>query len=140
MKPKITDQIRSTLQRIINALGFDIYRLRRVELGGLIYEAIKPKATFAPWCMDTAFQEIFKAIQNHTHVDKYRCYELWSLVEQSQKANVGALIEVGVWRGGSGAVIAQQAKNAGISEPVYLCDTFSGVVKASEKDVLVTPV
>jgi len=44
------------------------------------------------------------------------------------------LIEVGVWRGGTGALIAKQAKLNDIKGKVYLCDTFTGVVKAGEKD------
>jgi O-methyltransferase len=62
-----------------------------------------------------------------------RCYDLWSLVGESAKL-AGCLIEVGVWRGGTGALIAKKAMLCGIAEPVYLCDTFTGVVKASFHD------
>ncbi len=73
-------------------------------------------------------------IQQHTLVDKLRCYELWQLVEQSSKLEKGCLIEIGVWRGGTGALIAKKAKSCGINNKIYLCDTFTGVVKASQKD------
>ncbi|MCU1336545.1 MAG: tylF 1 [Bryobacterales bacterium] len=43
-------------------------------------------------------------------------------------------MEVGVWRGGSGALMAKKALLAGIADPVYLCDTFEGVVKAGSHD------
>ena len=66
-------------------------------------------------------------------VDRYRAYELWDLVSQSAKVD-GALIEIGVWRGGTGALIAKQAALSGIVDTVYLCDTFQGVVKASDRD------
>ncbi len=66
-------------------------------------------------------------------VDLYRCWELWSLVAQSVKT-AGAILEVGVWRGGTGSLLAKKAKLCGISEPVYLCDTFEGVVKAGAND------
>ncbi|GAB4500577.1 MAG: hypothetical protein Fur0035_01170 [Anaerolineales bacterium] len=130
MKPS-SKQLKDSLRQMINRLGIDIYRTKATELGGFIYEPVKPlSATYAPWAMDKDFQQIYAAVQDHTFVDKYRCYELWTLVEQSGKLDGGALIEIGVWRGGSGAVIARQAKNAGISDLVYLCDTFTGVVKA----------
>lgn len=117
-------------------MGVDIYRTKGVTLGGFTYEPVKPiSATYAPWNMDRIFQDIYEAVQGFTFVDKYRCYELWTLVEQSQKLGSGALIEVGVWRGGSGAIIAKKAQTIGIPDPVYLCDTFSGVVKASINDV-----
>ena len=67
-------------------------------------------------------------------MDKYRCYDLWSLVAEASKLKKGSLIEVGVWRGGSGALIAKKAKSMGINKNVYLCDTFTGVVKTGIKD------
>lgn len=130
-----SDRLKNTLRRMINTLGVDIYRTKRVTLAGLTYEPVKPPATFAPWSMDRSFQEIYTAVKDYTFVDKYRCYELWTLVEQSRKLSSGALIEIGVWRGGSGAIIAKKAKSVGIPDPVYLCDTFSGVVKAGTEDV-----
>jgi len=63
----------------------------------------------------------------------FRCYELWFLVEQVQNLE-GSLIEIGVWRGGTGALIAKKANLCGIMAPVYLCDTFTGVVKAGDQD------
>lgn len=80
------------------------------------------------------FQEALASIKGYTIVDKYRCFELWKLIEQSAKLISGSIIEIGVWRGGTGALIAKQAKNCGIRDRVFLCDTFTGVVKANEKD------
>jgi len=31
-------------------------------------------------------------------------------------------------------LIATHAKNCGIADPIYLCDTFTGVVKSSTED------
>jgi O-methyltransferase len=39
-----------------------------------------------------------------------------------------------VWRGGTAALIATQARNLGLRDKVYACDTFSGVVKAGDED------
>jgi O-methyltransferase len=129
-------RLKDKARKIVNFLGIDIYRTEEVTLGGFVYEPVRPlTATYAPWKMDRPFQEIYAAVQGSTYVDKYRCFELWTLVEQSRKLRGGALIEVGVWRGGSGALIAHKAKNVGIKEPVYLCDTFSGVVKAGTEDL-----
>jgi hypothetical protein len=100
------------------------------------YEDILPSATYAPWLANEEFNKTFDIIRDYSLVDKYRCYELWSLIKQVSKLQTGALIEIGVWRGGTGALIAKQAAENGIKEMVYLCDTFSGVVKASEKDTI----
>ena len=99
------------------------------------YEGIIPSATYAPWKEDSVFLNTYKIIRSHTLVNKLQCYGLWSLVEQSSKL-AGNLIEIGVWRGGTGALIAKQAELCGITETVYLCDTFTGVVKASSFDQL----
>ncbi len=104
-------------------------------LASQAYEPIIPRSTYSPWLADQEFIRTYEAIHEYTLLDKYRCYELWQLVEQSAKLPKGAILEVGAWRGGSGALIAQKAKLCGIEESVYLCDTFAGVVKAGEKDL-----
>jgi O-methyltransferase len=118
------------LVKLLLKLGFGVYTLKPPEE---LYGYVIPKATFSPWNKDEEFQKVFQAICSNTLVDIYRCYELWSLVEQVRKLQ-GSLIEIGVWKGGTSALIAKRAVSVGITEPVYLCDTFMGVVKASDKD------
>jgi O-methyltransferase len=106
---------------------------RRVErpiktIGDFQYEPAHPEATYAPWLADQRFQQVFSRIRQNTLGDKYRCYELWELVPQVAHLP-GAVLEVGVWRGGTGCLLA-----ANTSKPVILCDTFAGVVKTSEHD------
>jgi O-methyltransferase len=127
-KFKITDRLAAWTG--VYGVVCDAYRL---WTGDSSYERAKPNATYAPWNKDAAFLETYQAVAGNTLVDKYRCFELWSLVEQTRHLE-GALIEIGVWRGGTGALIAKKASLCGITDPVYLCDTFAGVVKASEKD------
>ena len=128
------------------ALGDFIYkRLKNIaEVGGYnlviskkgkrnSYETVIPNASYAPWLADTAFKKIYKVVENYSLVDKYRCYELWQLVAEAKKLD-GALIEVGVWRGGSASLIAKKAELLGIKDSVYFCDTFEGVVKADKQD------
>jgi O-methyltransferase len=98
------------------------------------YEGATPVATYSPWNTDLAFQSYYAEISNNTLVDKLRCYELWQLIEQSAKLTKGSLLEVGVWKGGTAALIAKKATMCGILDPVFLCDTFKGVVKAGKHD------
>lgn len=99
-------------------------------------ELITTTSTYSPWNADERFMAVYNFITpQYTMVDKYRLYELWKLVEQSSKLDKGSILEVGVWRGGTGVVLAQQAKNCGINDCVYLCDTFKGVVKAGRNDI-----
>jgi O-methyltransferase len=71
--------------------------------------------------------------EGYTLVDKYCCWELWSLIAQTCRLS-GDCIEIGVWRGGTGCLIAQRVKNLGLNCDVFLCDTFCGVVKAGMMD------
>jgi O-methyltransferase len=89
-----------------------------------------PKSTYSPWLNDELFIKTYDAIKDNTLVDIYRCYELWQ-ISKRLKNSTAAIIEVGVWRGGTAALLAKANNN---NSPVYLCDTFEGVAKAGEKD------
>ncbi|CAN5496158.1 TylF/MycF/NovP-related O-methyltransferase [soil metagenome] len=91
-----------------------------------------PIATYSPWMQDEEFKKTYEFSKKKTLVDIYRCYELWSLVKQTNKLQ-GDILEVGVWKGGTGSLLAKAASK---ETTVFLCDTFSGVVKAGSKDNL----
>jgi len=95
---------------------------------------IFPEATYSPWLSDSEFNHVYQAVRNNTMVNRYRCYELWQLVGEVAKLPGGDLLEVGVWRGGTGGIIACRARSTGVENPIYLCDTFKGVVKAGALD------
>ena len=100
--------------------------------GEILHQRVLPMATYSPWLSDPEFISIYNGIvPGHTLVDKYRCFELWSLGKQMQAVE-GDVLEVGVWRGGTGAVLAKSVQGSG--KTVYLADTFTGVVKAGERD------
>lgn len=98
------------------------------------YGPVFPAANYLPWNKDDLFKAVFASIQGFTLVDGYRCFGLWQLVKQSLKLKSGSIIEVGVWRGGTGALIATQAQNCGYKDKVFLCDTFKGAIKTGPKD------
>jgi O-methyltransferase len=102
--------------------------------GHLPHSVVNPLATYSPWKADQEFQRAHREVRGSTLVDTLRCYELWSLVAESSKLTEGEILEVGVWRGGTGCLIARQAKRMGIPCQVHLCDTFKGVAKAGNKD------
>jgi len=72
----------------------------------LLHHRVLPHATLAPWLNDPAFLNIYNRVVQYTLVDLYRCYELWTLAQQASKVD-GAILEVGVWRGGTGAILAE---------------------------------
>jgi O-methyltransferase len=97
------------------------------------HSLVIPFATYSPWLDDREFSGTYASISKHTFVDVYRCFELWGLVKRHRGLE-GDLLEVGVWRGGTGCLIARAARDDRYPSTVYLCDTFQGVVKAGAND------
>ncbi len=118
---------------LIHSFGYEIFKVPAATKGE--HQTILPLASYAPWNLDTAFAKIYDQCRTHTLVDIYRCYEIWSLVGEAAKLQQGDLLEVGVWRGGTGALIAAQSAPLS-SAQVFLCDTFSGVVKTGAQDTI----
>ena len=123
---------KQTLQFALGKLGF---KLAHLPTGRSSHDYIYPLANYAPWNSDPGFLAAYSSIRPNTLVDIYRCWELWSLVGQTEKLG-GAILEVGVWRGGTGILMAKRAQLGAVQDPVYLCDTFEGVVKAGEHDTI----
>lgn len=97
------------------------------------YVAVFPNATYSPWAADDEFLKLYSKVSKHTLVDVYRCYELWHLTKEVSGLD-GDIIEVGVWQGGTGAILASAAQITNSLTKVFLCDTFEGVVKAGDQD------
>lgn len=110
--------------------------IRPVRNSGLIAESeiLLPNADYAPWKTDFDFQKIYKLIEGNSLVDIYRCWELWDVLDSIVTSVEGDIIEIGVWRGGTGAIMASKLNRLDSSRKIYLADTFEGVVKATKKD------
>lgn len=125
--------------RLLRGSGYSMAKgaalpfVRREAVRSGAHEMAYPISSYAPWQADEEFQHVFQAVKKNTLVDVWRCYELWTMVEELRQVP-GAIVEVGVWRGGSGAIMASRAAALGIEDPIYLCDTWQGVVKTGEVD------
>lgn len=115
------------------AKGLALPLVRREAVSSGAHGMVYPVSTYSPWITDDAFQRVYRAVRKSTLVDEWRCWELWSLLGELVDIP-GGVIEVGVWRGGSGAIMASRARALQIAEPVALCDTWEGVVKTGEVD------
>ncbi len=123
--------IRDSGYSVAKGMALPFVRREAVQSGA--HAMAYPISSYAPWQADEEFSRLYSEVRKQTLVDVWRCFELWSLV--GELADVpGAIVEVGVWRGGSGAIMAARAKALGISDPVFLCDTWEGVVKTGELD------
>jgi O-methyltransferase len=131
--------------KIFNLLGFTISRYPVVSIEEDVL-SINGKANerfvyeifslhrYAPWMTDVNFKSIYEKIRAYTLVDIFRCYELFDFVKRLENIE-GDIIEIGVWRGGTSAVMATALQSVNSKKTVFLCDTFSGVVKAGEFDI-----
>jgi Macrocin-O-methyltransferase (TylF) len=113
-------------------------KLRRLigiaALPDLKYGGIYSQSAYRPWKGDAAFKQVLSAIRSHTLVDEYRCHELWQLCGQIGALDQGDVLEVGVWRGGTGCLLARRCLDGNFGGTVFLCDTFTGVAKAGGRD------
>src|SRR3989338_3907028 len=129
----LNKSFKGTILAMLRFANKVFFRLSHKTKAGFNYHPLIPYGFYAPWVTDVDFLRVHEKIKTNTLVDIYKCYELWKLVEETEKVE-GCLVEVGVWRGGSGAVIASKVAALGSHAAVYLCDTFTGVVKAGSKD------
>ncbi len=97
------------------------------------YGSFSPASDYRPWTADMAFLRVWERIRSHTLVDQARLYELWELLPQVDHIP-GDILEVGVWRGGSGALLGLRSSG----RTLFLADTFTGVAKAGVHDTYYT--
>jgi O-methyltransferase len=134
----LTNFIKRAIRAGFSSIGLDVRRIKTsTEPQALVpdipHSTLRPQATYAPWLADHAFNAAYQMVREHTLVDLYRCYELWTLAGRLAQLR-GDVIEIGVWRGGTGALIAKQIQTVAPDRTVYLCDTFSGVVGVGPRD------
>jgi O-methyltransferase len=123
--------LRRSSRSLAKGLALPFVRGEAVRSGA--HAMAYPISTYAPWQADEEFQRVYRAVRRNTLVDIWRCHELWSLLGELTEIP-GAVLEVGVWRGGSGSLMAVRAAALGIADPVFLCDTWTGVVKTGPID------
>jgi len=139
--------LKKLIRHLINKMGYDFINLNKIQqtgdfyyenkrIDGFCYEKVIPHATYAPWHSDSSFLKVYEIIKPYTLVDIYRCFELWKLVEECEKIHeYGDFLEVGVWRGGTAALMAKKLQLLNRDTRFFLADTFTGVVKAGKHDM-----
>ena len=126
------------MNKKLSRWGYELFKIPKLKEDKLKqkmegYERVRPLATYAPWVTDVEFLNVYERIKKNTLVDKYRCYELWTLLGQCKDIE-GDVLEVGLWRGGTSGIICKRFSQINDKKQIFLCDTFTGVVKATSKD------
>ncbi len=84
---------------------------------------------FEPWLGYGDFAAAFDGVNNKTLVSADRCYLLWRLARHSRQLK-GDFIECGVYRGGTGLLLA---RSMSAKQSLWLFDSFEGLSEASQE-------
>jgi O-methyltransferase len=114
------------VRRVARRFGFDIVRLPTSE----------PAAVF-PVDLDEADAALFREVQPYTLTGIERVVALRDAVRYVVAAGVeGAVVECGVWKGGSMLVVARTLLSLGVRDrDLYLFDTFTTMPPPGDADV-----
>ncbi|MDQ3879541.1 MAG: TylF/MycF family methyltransferase [Chloroflexota bacterium] len=109
--------------RVAERLGVDVVRHREFP------------PDFTPFEMD-----IIRAVRGHTMTSAERLFALIQAVRYVVAAGIpGAIVECGVWKGGSMMAVAHTLRRLGVADrELYLFDTFEGMTDPGTEDVSYT--
>jgi O-methyltransferase len=124
-----SEKIFSALKNIFNKFGIDIVRHYPENLGLQF-----------PKDFDSETIEIILKVKPFTQTSPERLFALCQAVRYITKHQIpGAIVECGVWRGGSMMAVAEILNSLQTqSRELYLFDTFEGMTEPNQKDVAIT--
>jgi O-methyltransferase len=98
---------------------------------------IRPSEVVVPTDADEKFKNTFYTAKPYTMTSLDRMYAAYNAMEYVENNKVeGAVVECGVWRGGSAMVMAMKLVEMGSnSREFYLYDTYEGMTEPTDKDV-----
>ncbi len=87
--------------------------------------------------MEPEFKRLYETCRSETMTSLERMYALWGAVRHIQNAGIsGAVVECGVWRGGSMMLAASTLLELGASDrQLWLYDTYQGMTEPGALDV-----
>jgi hypothetical protein len=96
-----------------------------------------PERAKIPRDVDDVAADIIRAVQPYTMTGVDKLFALVSAVRYVARYEVpGAIVECGVWRGGSMQAAARTLDSVGVHDrDLYLYDTFEGMTEPTEADV-----
>jgi O-methyltransferase len=107
-------------------------------LGRAGFKLVPPAANSLPTDFDPVHVDVWRAVAPHTMTSPEAVYTLVEAVRHVTSSSVpGAIVECGVWRGGSMLAVARTLVEMGQTErELYLFDTFEGMPEPTEVDVV----
>jgi hypothetical protein len=119
------------LRKLAYRLGYD-FTLRKLPQ----YD-VERRALGIPRDLPQSFAPIYRDTAPYTMTSVERMFALYDSVRHVLDNGIpGALVECGVWKGGSAMLMAETAKAAGVTDrEIWLYDTFAGMTEPSELDI-----
>jgi hypothetical protein len=119
-------------------------RLLRPTLRRMGYQLVRhPKGDqrTPPWDAEPAARRVFEQVRDYTMTSPERVIALHAAVRYVAGERIpGAMVECGVWRGGSMMAVAQTLVDVGDTDrDLFLYDTFEGPPDPTEIDVAKDP-
>jgi O-methyltransferase len=113
------------------------FALRRLRTRHDGYTQTEHEPHAFPFDFDEADKELYRRVGEYTMTTPPRVYALVRALEYVVARGVpGAIVECGVWRGGSMMAAALTLLRLGVTDrELYLYDTFAGMPPPSEADV-----
>ena len=114
----------SMLRKMVRSIGFDVVRYRENDVD------------IPPDC-DAAIAETIRHVRTYTQTSPERIASLCDATRYVVGAQIpGAIVECGVWRGGSMMAVIRTLIEAGdVTRDLFLYDTFEGMPEPGAKDV-----
>jgi hypothetical protein len=102
--------------------------------------AAKPKQPQLPADCEAEFAEIWESVRERTMTGHEKVYGLYHAVRYVVGYGIsGAILECGVWRGGSMLAAARTLHQLGVHDrDLYLFDTFEGMTEPTDRDVQIS--
>lgn len=113
-------------RRALAAVGYFRFRTWMAAHGDTVPDAGLYRPLYSPWVGDPSFEAVYGKARPHTLVSRDRCYVLWRTLLQASRLS-GAVLECGVFRGGTALLVADTLRADGPDRPIHLFDTFEGM-------------
>lgn len=118
--------IKSIVKRIINKLGYTIAANPAASTGDNLYRPL-----YSPWDSEQ-FDRYYLIASPKTLVSRDRCYVLERLLRHTLQVT-GEVLECGVYKGGTSAMLAQILEDCASNKKLYLFDTFEGMPETDKE-------
>ncbi len=106
-------------------------------LGTFNYKIVRKRGQFFDRAMEDEFVEIYEKCKGFTETSVEKMYALYMATRYIVGRKIpGALVECGVYKGGSAMVMAQTLNKMKVADrKIYLYDTFAGMSEPSDQDI-----